>query len=420
MDNDTQQPQDFNNIAPPEAPQPGQQFKPDTPIQKPKKSKKKIIIIALVLLLLVGGTAAAYFLYFKKDAPEPASPQSTQQPETKQPGPVALIYSENSKVTQLEITDKAKSEIMTIANSGYPLETDTHEEKAVFIVPSEESGKDTVYYSDNNGQSFLKIYEGKAPAASDQLGEQITDVLFSNDGSSIVIGVLSQAGGGNTLTQIPLDGTYKPSQLMKIEAAGAFFYGYDDESQKIVLREGCYNCGGGYPTAISMYDMKTKEKSAVVKSDKPIISFSINDDLTQAIYVAGVEAENDGGLFATGPYTTYLVSNPGQSSITKTTTLPNKGASEPLPVVTGFTNDNQIPYASFGTSLYTYKDSKEQEFYTPSKPIQEIYYVDEKQIVSKNGESDAFTINHFVLEGNQNTLLLEGTQITYVIGTTYY
>lgn len=419
MDNDIQQPQDFNNIAPPEAPQPGQQFKPDVPAQKPKKSKKKIVLITLLILLLAGGAAAAYFMYFKKDTQTTSTEQSTQQPETKQPGPVSLIYSENSKVTQLKITDKATSEALTIPNSGYPLETDTHKEKSVFIVPSAYQGKDAVYYSNDNGQSFTKIYEGKAPVATDQLGEQITDVIFSNDGSSVLIGVLNQPGNGNTLTQISLDGTYQPNQLMTIETAGAFFYGYDDESQKVVLREGCYNCGGGYPTEVSVYDVKSKQKGTVIKSDKPIISFSINNDFTEALYVTGVPKEDIGGIFATGPYEATMLSNPTDSASIKTTTLPPKGGAEVLSVVTGFTNDSQVPYASFGTKLYTYKDGKEQEFYTPSKPIQDVYYIDNKQVISKNGEGDAFTVNHFVLEGTQNNSLLEGTQITYVIGTTY-
>ncbi|GIW60773.1 MAG: hypothetical protein KatS3mg087_1839 [Patescibacteria group bacterium] len=110
----------------------------------------------------------------------------------------------------------------------------------------------------------------------------------------MLIGVLDQAGGGNTLTQIPLDDTYQPSQFITIEAAGAFFYGYNDESQKVVLREGCYNCGGSYPTAVSVYDMKSKQKGTIIKSEKPIISFSINDDLSKALYVSGFPKEDRG------------------------------------------------------------------------------------------------------------------------------
>lgn len=420
MDNDTQPPQDFNNIAPPEAPQPGQQFKPDVPAQKPKKSKKKVVLITLlILLLLVGGAAAAYFLYFKKDTQTTSTEQSTQQPQTTQIGPQSIIVNEDNTATSLELTTKSliKDASTTFKSENYSQATMTstiHEENIAFVAaPKEKQTKYAIFYSNDSGASFTNVFETKGSTSENQIGDQITSIAFTKDGASLLLGYLPTPNSKNTVIQINLsDKTTK--ELFSIEDPGMFLKG-GDQTRIIYTKSRCFNCGGEPPNAIYSYNLSTNKAEAIATTPLGlyIAGIAVNKDMDELSYYEASGVEGEAGITAGGPYTIKRLNLSTNQSKTGTT-FGQTG--QDIFADLGYMADGKTLFYADNKTVYAVSETETSELFTTSNTLYEVHYVSVDAVYVSTGNYESFKVSKFDTKTKQLSDILEGSIKTSVIG----
>lgn len=384
MDNQNLNQQLPNNFEP-EIPKPGQQFEPMTsdPIQHPKKSKKKILLIILLALLLAGGTAAAYFFFFKKEASAPApSPQaSTQQTETKPTGPVSLNYllpsgtNKPESIGQLNLSNNSAKTILELTDYQAVIESTVQGSNIAFVAtPKTGKTQSAVFYSNDNGTTYTKVYETKAYTGSNNIGDQITSLVLSNDGSLIIIGLLPQDTRKNVVTEIT-PGTNATKALFTSDQAGIFLNAYN-KGKQIIYTKGCYNCGGELAKTIYSYDLAAKKETALVTTKDNFDKRNIvaNKDFTTLGYVETKLTTAEVGPVPAGPYTIkQLTLSDGKSQ-----TLATIGKAN-APIVNlnlGYMADGKTPYYVADKTITSLNGTKATTLFESTKDnVYEAYYV---------------------------------------------
>jgi uncharacterized membrane protein len=425
MNNDIQQPAPLNINQQPDLepqsppPQPGQQFKPETPLNQPKKSKKKIVLLILLLLVLVGGAAAAYFLYLKKDTPAPAAQTTNQKPQetVEATGPQALIYNGDNTspsllLSSLSLTEKTPKTYDTKDFSQVAQSDVLNEKVAVVAYPQEKQTQYGVFYSEDNGVSFTKVYETK-PATAGQMEDQITSIKFSSDGKSLAMGLLPSSTSKNVVTELNLkDKT--TNTLFTADTAGLFIAGYD--GKQVIYTKGCYNCDGGLYNTIYSYNVSAKKESAIIKAPtaSTLQDINLNPDFSQLSYLETGTTEGEVGPNPAGPYivkTHTLASN-------KSVTVKTFGEKDKeIFVDLGYMPNGSLYYAADKT-VYSLRGTEATDLFTTTKTLNGVHYVSDKVVIASIGDYQAFTVNKYDTEKKELSDILKGTEKTDIVGIT--
>jgi hypothetical protein len=418
--------QQLNSEPQPTPPQPGQQFRPETPINKPKKSKKKIVLIILLLLVLLGGAAAAYFLYFKKDATAPApQPQSQQTQEAQQAtGPISLVYAQSTtnsaddpfNLNTLTLGDNKTAQSYDLSSfSANILDTAIYNQQIAFVIggSADKTAPTTVLYSSDAGKSFKAIWKGKDSTSSAGLGDQITSIVFSSDGSSLLVGHLPKNAEKNQITEITLQNDPKTTVLLTIDLPGAFLYGFNKTSGQIIYHEGCYNCSGSGPDKMLTYNTKTKTKSNILESEQTILEASPSKDFTKLLYT---EATIEDGLISSDTAVKEL-----NLSSKKTETLYVKPKNDPQILSAGYMTDGKTAYFTTEKSVTKLQPNKQTTLFTTTGQIIKSLYVSNSEVVVQTGNPvNEFKVSSFKVQEKKTNDILSGSDITHrLVGVTY-
>lgn len=432
MNDDIQQPAPLNinqqpNLepqAPP--PQPGQQFKPETPLNKPKKSKKKIILTILLLLALTSSAAAAYFFFFKKDAAAPASEPQSQQtqenPKQNASQPVSLITTTNpvdlntpASVSTLQLSsNETISFDRKIGNYGGSI---VHNNKVALVgnTTADFPIPPTVFISNDNGTSFTELW--KAQEESDS----ITDIAFSTDGSKLLIASLKDGQDTNKLIAININDNSK-QELVTIDQPGVFLYGYNaDKNQVIYAKQGCWGCGGSVAsyTPIFLYDGASKKTTEIYETKLPSAingeNLVIDSSFTNIFFFEAGTKDGEVGPELTGPFAIKKL-NIASKQIK---TLRSFGTTNVNPVIKlGFIADSTDLYYQEDKSVYQLnQEGKSTLLFKSSQPIYDIYWVGKEEIYVGNGDYTSQVVNKFSIKDQSVKQILKANSLT-VVGIT--
>lgn len=431
MNDDMQQPTPLNiNQQPdlePQAPppQPGQQFKPDTPLNKPKKSKKKIVLIILLLLVLTGGAAAAYFLFYKKDVAAPAPQPQSQQTQDKMvtSGPVALSYITRASsekpdtINSLVLSDNSTGKPFELAGYQAAMDSDiVGNSIAILATPKQGNSQSAIFYSNNNGETYTKIFETEASSESASLGDQITSLSLSSDGSSVAIGLLPNETGKNVATEIdPKTKTTKT--LFTSDQAGVFIHGYNKDKQ-IVYTKGCYNCGGELQKTIYSYDINNKKESVLTTTKDAFDKNSIiaNKDFSSIAYIeTGLSVEEIGDPFPMAPYNIKQINlDDGKVKTLKTI---GKTGERLVTLSLGFMADGKTPYYVAEKTITALNNTRETVLFESTKDyIYAAYYASNDMLYFSLGSDNPTLIYSYKNSDKKLTQLLKDTRVLRIIG----
>lgn len=429
--NDEQQPPTTPTINPQEPdftpPAPGAQVSTEdgAKMRPPKKSKNKLLLTLLFIILLTAGAAAAYLLYFKKDAsaPEPQAQQTQQTPAVA--GPNSLIYAEAKSATSdstgpfemksLLVNDKEISTgyDLTKFESGVMMSAVNGEKIALAIGGSTDKPvPTTVLYSDDNGKSYKSIWKAKTAPSSTVMGDQITSIIFSSDGTSVIIGYLPESDRKNQITEISLQGKNTTTLLTTTEEAGAFLYGYDKARGQVIYTTGCYNCGGGGPKKIFVYNSKTKASSTLFESKQNIWNINPNKAYEKLLFSESTIEE--------GTVTSDTAIKEISLADKKVQTLFTKPKSQPQILNLDYMNDGVTPYYVTEKAVVSLKPNKQTDIFTTDKRLLDVLYMDEIQVIVKTGDPiGKFVISKFTMESKETSQILQGADPTHrIIGVT--
>lgn len=417
MENNTQQPLN-TNFNQPNLNMPDQQFQPNLD-PKPKKSKKKYILTLIFVLLLVSGVVFAYLTFFKKDAVAPSTSTATQTEQPKPTGPISLVYGlhDTSKPLLLKTLTLADNKTTDFDTKDYSTvqHSSVHGEQiAVTVTSKSEKPTHAIFYSKDHGITYQKVYETKPPTRA-SLGDQITDLKFSSDGSSIIFGLLPQDSNKNVVSELKPE-SKEIKELFTSDTAGIFINAYNKDKQ-VIYRKGCFNCDGGPEPKIYSYDIATKKELAIISSNNTIESVAVKNDLTTLIYVdVPTKASSEAlGRINTGPYTIKSF----DFKTAQTTDIKTLGeANKPINILVGYTV-NKNPYFTDGNKIYgVSSDNKITELFNSTKPIVGIHYISPDIIYVNLGNKETFSVEKFTVNDQKMTTILENTTNTDIFGIT--
>jgi hypothetical protein len=411
------------NYQPP-IPQPGQQFQPkiSEPIIHRKKSKKKLLIVILLVLLLAGGAAAAYFLLLKKDATAPATQNATHdQPKTT--GPVALSYIQaqpNSPDTiiTIDLSDESKKSSFEIKDYEAIMESDVVGNTIAFTAaPKAGNTQTAVFYSDDSGFSFNKVFETKQSNNQDSLGEQITSIKLSSDGTTIAIGLLSYSTRKNTVIEID-PSSKNTKDLFTSEEEGVFVNAYQKDVQ-LIYTTGCYNCGGENPTTIYSYNIKGKKETSLVTTQATFDrkNIQVNSDFSSLVFAEATLVESEVGNVPSSPYTIKQFDLSGSSSKTLATVDTND---EQVPnFAVNFLAQSSTPYYIAGKKVTSLGGNEPITLFESTQDdVYEVYYANQDVTYFSLGQGNPTTTWVYKNSDKSLTQLLKEVEVLGILGIT--
>jgi hypothetical protein len=271
----------------------------------------------------------------------------------------------------------------------------------------------TILYSDDNGKSYKSIWSGNTGATTADLGDQITSLAFSTDGSILLFGHLPEVAGQNRITEVTLNGENKANVLATIDQAGAFIHAYNKASGEIVYTSSCYNCGGGVIKKVFMFNANDKRTSLLIESSQGISpDIQPNRSFEKILY-----AENS---IEEGVITSDTVVKEVSLKDKKIQTLFTKPKADPQVVQLGYMSDGSTPYYMTEKSVVSLGSNKQTDIFTTDKKILDVLYVSKTEIIVQTGEPEgAFTVSKFTMANKELTKILDGTATTHrLIGIT--
>ena len=422
----------------PETPPAGPPAHPELAIIKPPKTvkgrkKKLLVILAVVVVLGALGGGGYWYWQNSKDKPVPAASNTTQTEnkpaETKSEiglNTIAYAFRDGDTKPYELFWRPAASGDKTLAASlpanAYITQHDVSDNKVVFS--TELDGDAAIWYSEDGGKKFSKIYEAQNQA-TEEMGNQITSMVFSSDGSSVVFGLL---GADRKNQVIKLDAKSKNTEnLFTSDQAGVFIYAYEASQKKIIYSEGCFNCDGNTGSPVILNDMaaNTKTNVAAATSTNGIQFADINKDFSEILVknstVDQAQAnENIGGASFSPPYELVGI-NLKDSSKKSYGTFGEKpaDANAELPFSTaGYMDDGVTPYFALGNQIFSTANGQKSVIYEASKPLLGVYFVGKDNIVASSGGYADFVLNNFSVSGKKSSIILNGDANTIIFGVT--
>lgn len=317
--------------VPPETPPPAQPFQTiQQPLEQPVRSSsgKKPLLIAVGILLavaLIVGLALAWLMMNSKSTPDNHTTHTSEQ-QTKATvfsQPENLVYARGDgkdapyALYAKSVTSNDQVEAMTLPSNvhftGYPGNA-IYGNQVALATTDTVTRQDSIYFSSDGGKNYKKIYTGGQDG-------QITSLAFASNGKSIVIGLNPSPTSGNQVTEISLEGDHQTKALFRIDEAGVFLKGYDQEKQKVVYFSGCYNCDGGAMKDLRLYDIINKKQETLYSAANMIDGLAINHDFTKILIAEGtLSPATDSQPFASTK-APYLISSLDISNKTKETVM---------------------------------------------------------------------------------------------------
>ena len=385
---------------------------PAMPLPIVEKKKSKLPLVLLIILLLVGGGAAAWWFLLREEASAPATQTtpatSTQEQTAIKTGLNTLPYwasSETGKPGALfwtPLDGGAAVEAKALGSEQTVMEGLTNRNNVLFRTSG--ANGETIFLSTDGGKTYESIVTTKGGSGSD-LGEQITSVAFSKDGSKIVMAVL--VDGTNTVKQYDL-ATKETKDLFSVDKAGVFIQAYDSDKNTIIYSTGCYNCDGNRGVPLLLRDLAKAADTELIADSASgyVFQHTFKEDMTKMLYVTG--AASTEGI---GPAAPYKVMELDIATKTSTTLKEVKDSEN---VFVGYSKDGTAYYAA-GNKVQTVKDVL---LYESSKPIFGVHYVDAENVVVSSGTFSDFQVVNFEVKANKVTDLLSGGNNTKLAGVT--
>jgi len=352
--------------VPPETPPEAQPQPLTAPIDMPPHSAKKkspiVLAITTLVAALLGIGLGSFYILYGQVSPKKSEPNtSQQQPEaTTFTQPDQLIYYRGMGTTSPQmlfarsLTSNEENKALTLPLKNYIGYVAIYGNRVAFTTSpgGDVDGTSAIYYSVDSGKSYKKIYSAPE-TASKFLRTQITSLVFSSDGKTLLAGILlaeevkaGNQGTGiahkNQVTELSLEQDNSTKVLFTSDAPGVALKGYDSGKRKIIyLASGCYNCEPTYSDIYS-YDLKTKAQDTLYHSDYLSENITVNKDFTE---VLALEAKPGDGHSTTTPHTLFTI-----NTATKTQEIIKTfDSNEPLREA-GYTPEG-IPYIASNTSV---------------------------------------------------------------------
>ncbi len=276
-------------------------------LEKPAKRRLEFLIAAGVAVLLVAAGLLWYFMLRDLGATNEHAANTSDELNRAIIGqPDQLIYNRSGSLTRQEtiyaasIESGEETEVMALPFGISATYAITYGRQVAFVAQGDSTASDqaAIYYSSDSGKSYEKIYSASNSDVSVGLGTQITSLIFSNDGTALLAGVLlaeeietdSGVSGihrENQVTEIVLDHDNQATVLFTSKYPGVLLKGYDRSNHKaFYLLSGCYNCEPYYE-GIYSHDLQADTEELLYDSDSfPSIlptNISINKAATKVL-----------------------------------------------------------------------------------------------------------------------------------------
>lgn len=384
------------------------------------KSYRNLILI-LVLFFVIALGVGAWLFSKKTDSTSNSTPgTSTNNQQTSASGPVNLVYSladkdgKKASIYWRGIDSGTPTKALDLPENTYITQYAVRGTQAAVVVEPGTNNKEklAIWYSSDSGESYKKVYTDKAASVTDAIGAQITSLVFSSDGKSLIYGYLP-ADGDNIVTQLVLSSDYKTTELFAEKNRGVFLQGYNSTTQQAVYYAGCYNCDGNQFTDLMVRDGKTNTTKTLLKTPTSAMVV-VKEDGTELIAAHGTSNPADEPGIERGAQVAPF-------SLQKV--VLSDGKATPLATVSEVVSG--IGYSIGGDVYYNSGKKVVRVGATPvtlfedQKDIINTFYVDKDRVISAAGSYESFSVNSFVVKSQQNVTLLDGTLQTRVFGVTY-
>lgn len=407
-------------------------------VQKSEKKSssgkgKKILKVLLVLVLLAGlGFAGWYFFVKQKDSASNTSNQQTNQqavvPEnTNTPDTVVYAYHEKDTDPYTLYWRPAeggeRSKIATLQKNEVVSQFDVQKNVVAYATDS------GIKVSTDGGRTFSPVVEFEKADNGNTLGDQVTSLQISKEGTKIAYGFLkANTTSGNEVTTINLDGSDK-KVLFTSKKVGVFIEAYSEKANKMVYWEGCYNCDGNF-VDLKIRNLETNKDTTIEANLKNTVygsrSFAISDDFTTLVAAQGTidSSANEGlGIALTSPFTInkFDLKTLEKTKIATVGTTNEKNANGTpkfRDVLVGFVaGSNTSIYYTDDEGVYTSDDgSQPTMMFSANKNILFTPFIGKDSAITGSGEdtSDYLLTNYDVVTkktvkifaGDNNTLIM--------------
>lgn len=401
--------------------------------KKPRNGKKALKIL-LVLILLAGiGVAAWYFLVKNKDTSSNTSSQQPAQqavvPEnTNTPDTVVYAYHEKDTDPYTLYWRPAeggeRSKIATLSKNEVLNQFDVQKNVVAY---STDTG---INVSTDAGRTFSPIVEFEKTDGGNTLGDQVTSLQISKEGTKISYGFLkANTTEGNEATTVNLDGSDK-EVLFTSKKPGVFIEAYSEKANKMVYWEGCYNCDGNF-VDLKIRNLETNKDTTIEENLKNTVygsrSFAISDDFSTLVAAQGtIDSSVDGGvgIALTGPFT---INKFDLKTLEKTqiATVGSKneksanGTPKYREVLVGFVaGSNTSLYYTDDESIYTSDDgSQPTMMFSANKNILFAPFIGTDSAITGSGEDTSdYLLTNYDVAAKKTTKIFAGDNNTVIIG----
>ncbi|HMS23942.1 MAG TPA: hypothetical protein PKB09_04000 [Candidatus Saccharibacteria bacterium] len=406
-------------------------------VQKSEKksgSGKKALKILLVIILLAGiGFAAWYYLVKNKDTnSNNVNQQPTQQvvvPEnTNTPDTVVYAYHEKDTDPYTLYWRPAeggeRSKIATLSKNEVLNQFDVQKNVVAY---STDTG---INVSTDGGRTFSPIVEFEKTDGGNTLGDQVTSLQISKEGSKIVYGFLeANTTEGNEATAVNLDGSDK-EVLFTSKKVGVFIEAYSEKANKMVYWEGCYNCDGNF-VDLKIRNLETNKDTTIEANLKNTVygsrSFAISDDFSTLVAAQGIiDTSTDGGLgiALTGPFTInkYDLKTLDKTQIATVGSKNEKNANGTpkfRDVLVGFVaGSNTSIYYTDDESVYTSDDgSQSTMMFSANNNILFAPFIGTDSAIAGSGEDTSdYLLTNYDVTTKKTTKIFAGDNNTIIMG----
>lgn len=266
-----------------------------------------------------------------------------------------------------------------------------------------------VWLSGDGGKSFTSIFTGTKPSDEYALGDQITSILFSNDGKKLLIAILdTKTAESSNVTKEYDIASKSTKEIFTTDDNGVFLMSYDSSSHKLIYNTGCYNCDGNTGVPVHVRDVSTNIDKVIIEStnDRYLEKYAFNDDGSEMLYVLSTQSNE--GLGGGDPYTImrYNFASNESTAVKEIATAAGR-------IMVGYTKEGRAVYAN-GHKLLDLKD--DTVVFESSKLIHDIYYLSKQTLVLATGEYGNYDVVSFDTAANKVTTLFTADSLTTTIG----
>lgn len=332
-----------------------------------KKPVLLAICVALAIILIVG--LPLLFMMYGKSTPNDHETHSSEQQSKAAifSQPENLVYARGDgkdapyTLYAKSVTSDTQTEAMTLPSgvsfTGYPGSV-IHGNQVAIATTDAATTQDSIYYSTDSGKSYKKIYTGGQ-------GAQITSLAFASNGKALAMGLNPSLTSGNQVTELSLNDDHSTKTLFKIDEAGVFLKGYDQEKQEVIYFSGCYNCDGNMARDLRLYDIAAKKQETLYSAANRIDGLAINADFTKILVAEGTlsQATNEQPYDLTKA--PYVLASLDIANKTKETVITIDGGT--LQEI-GYTPDGK-PYALTNKRAFTIADGKMNTLFETTEAI---------------------------------------------------